>query len=130
MIVSILLVWDRYTYSFCNNTSRSNQDMRARCLNYSTVVLISGNENQERYSWLSSVPGHSDLSPPGRLCTVADIVLFLVLLLLLSMMSCLCKCCTHAQQRFLTVTHTKWWSLHAGRNPGTSVFETSQAPCL
>ena len=36
-----------HTYSFCNNTSRSNQNMRARRFNYSTVVLISGNENQQ-----------------------------------------------------------------------------------
>ena len=59
-------------------------------------------------------------------CTVSTLFLFLVLLLLLSMMSYLCNICTHAQQRFLTVTHAKWWSLHAGRNPKTSVFETSQ----
>ena len=51
----------------------------------------------------------------SRWCTVSDIVLFLVLLLLLSMMSCLCNYCTHAQQRFLTVTRARWWSLHAGR---------------
>ena len=33
--------------------------------------------------------------------------------------------CTHAQQRYLTVTHAKWWPLHAGRNPRTLVIETS-----
>ena len=40
-----------YTYSLCNNPSRSTQNIKARRFNYSTVVLISGNENQERYSW-------------------------------------------------------------------------------
>ena len=35
-----------HTYSFGSNTSRSNQNMNARRFNYSTVVLISGNENQ------------------------------------------------------------------------------------
>ena len=35
----------------CNNTSRSTQNMKARCFNYYTVVLISGNENQKKYSW-------------------------------------------------------------------------------
>ena len=52
------------------------------------------------------------LYPPEILyphCTVSDIVLFLVLLLLLSMMSCLCKYCTHAQQRFFLL-----WLVQSG----------------
>ena len=35
---------------------------------------------------------------------------------------------TCATEIFLTVTHARWWSLHAGRNPETSVFETSHPP--
>ena len=36
-----------------------------------------------------------------------------------------CNICTHAQQRFLTVTRAKWWSLYAGRNPETSLLYSS-----
>ena len=40
---------------FCNNTSRSSQNMNAKRFNYYTVVLISGKENQERCSWYKNV---------------------------------------------------------------------------
>ena len=44
-----------YFDPFCNNTSRSTQNMNAKRFNYYTVVLISGKENQERYSWYKNV---------------------------------------------------------------------------
>ena len=54
-------------------------------------------------------------------CVYMDIISIFSIFAIINYDVILCNVCTHAQQRFLTVTCAKWWLLHAGRNPGTSV---------
>ena len=58
-------------------------------------------------------------------CTVSDIVSIFSIVAIIKYDVIVCNICTHAQQRFLTVTCAKWWSLYAGRNPETSLLYSS-----
>ena len=58
-------------------------------------------------------------------CTISDIVSIFSIVAIIKYDVIVCNICTHAQQRFLTVTRAKWWSLYAGRNPKTSQLYSS-----